>query len=390
MLAADKLQLQSALKQQATALKEKEFQLHHTNLMTVGTQAAVLAGLDITMFIEFHPEPLSEWNPKFYILGHVLFITYYTMIVMAFCSNIIVVSQTTILSVLGAGLALRGPDNTSMIVATDALYEERKFVFTIFGVGLTCTIGSVLNGVWLMLPLEAATMCFFVTLLTCYIIYTNYQRISMKLDYDESQTVDFYEFMTIVPSMHNNNHNNHNSNKNKKMSPRNHQHKISNHNKKHTPNNSYWSSTKKKRTSSSSSLSSLKQKQQPPPPQQQDYYDTNSYDENDYDYDDCNNNNDDYDIERQRMSLLSSQQPRQRHQLQYQQSDGTIEEYTDESEETANGDNNQIELITNQYNNHNNNNRLRKNKQQQQQHGGSGNNNSTTSHKPKLFSIQTV
>ena len=32
MLAADKLQLQSALKQQATALKEKEFQLHHTNL----------------------------------------------------------------------------------------------------------------------------------------------------------------------------------------------------------------------------------------------------------------------------------------------------------------------------------------------------------------------
>ena len=51
MLAADKLQLQSALKQQATALKEKEFNLHHSNLMTVGTQAAVLAGLNITMFI---------------------------------------------------------------------------------------------------------------------------------------------------------------------------------------------------------------------------------------------------------------------------------------------------------------------------------------------------
>lgn len=32
MLAADKLQLQSALKQQATALKEKEFNLHHSNM----------------------------------------------------------------------------------------------------------------------------------------------------------------------------------------------------------------------------------------------------------------------------------------------------------------------------------------------------------------------
>lgn len=61
MLAADKLQLQSTLKQQATALKEKEFNLHHSNLMTVGTQAAVLAGLDVTMFIEFQPPPNQEW-----------------------------------------------------------------------------------------------------------------------------------------------------------------------------------------------------------------------------------------------------------------------------------------------------------------------------------------
>ena len=99
MLAADKLQLQSSLKQQATALKEKEFNLHHSNLsknqktdkkfiflntnifwnnisftnynfifphfyffaVTVGTQAAVLAGLDITMFIEFNPHADADW-----------------------------------------------------------------------------------------------------------------------------------------------------------------------------------------------------------------------------------------------------------------------------------------------------------------------------------------
>lgn len=89
--------LQSSLKQQATALKEKEFNLHHSNLskypaideiivsrllysrvllswltysssakltapiVTVGTQAAVLAGLDVTMFIEFQPPANSEW-----------------------------------------------------------------------------------------------------------------------------------------------------------------------------------------------------------------------------------------------------------------------------------------------------------------------------------------
>jgi hypothetical protein len=119
MLAADKLQLQSQLRQQAVSLKEKEFNLHHSNLMTVGTQAAVLAGLDITMFIEFTPAPVSEW--KFAMVPRVLSFVYYTMISAAFCSNMMVVSQTTALSVLGAGLALRGPDG-SMMVATDALY----------------------------------------------------------------------------------------------------------------------------------------------------------------------------------------------------------------------------------------------------------------------------
>ena len=42
MLAADKLQLQSALKQQATALKEKEFNLHHSNLSTYSVVASKL------------------------------------------------------------------------------------------------------------------------------------------------------------------------------------------------------------------------------------------------------------------------------------------------------------------------------------------------------------
>ena len=76
MLAADKLQLQSSFKQQATALKEKEFTLHHNNFMTVGTQAAVLAGLDVTMFIEFQPPPNGEWVCAFLILYYVSSLQY--------------------------------------------------------------------------------------------------------------------------------------------------------------------------------------------------------------------------------------------------------------------------------------------------------------------------
>jgi len=116
MLAADKLQLQTTLKQQATALKEKEFKLHQENLMTVGTQAAVLAGLDITMFIEFTPSAEHEFSH--HLIPRVLKFVYYVTIVSAFCANILVVGQTSLLSVMGASLALRGPDR-SMMTATD-------------------------------------------------------------------------------------------------------------------------------------------------------------------------------------------------------------------------------------------------------------------------------
>jgi hypothetical protein len=196
MLAADKLQLQSALKQQAVSLKEKEFNLHHSNLMTVGTQAAVLAGLDITMFIEFTPAPEHEWGPSGHAqnLARALKVIYYGVIVAAFCCNMVVVSQTTALSVLGAGLALRGPDG-SMMVATDCLYEERSSVFKVFGWGLACTVGSVLVSVWLLLRWEAAVVCWLVAAKTCHLIWSNYVRVHTKLDFDESQTVDFRDIL---------------------------------------------------------------------------------------------------------------------------------------------------------------------------------------------------
>ena len=202
MLAADKLQLQSALKQQATALKEKEFQLHHSNLMTVGTQAAVLAGLDITMFIEFSPEPDENWHPDYRHIATYIKILYYAVIVAAFCANMIVVSHTTALSVLGAGMALRGPDG-SMMTATDGLYEERRSVFITFGIGLACTVGSVLLSVWLMLPAASASVCFVVALLTCRKIYTNYVRVTRRFGFNEADTVDFRDIMegTAVASL---------------------------------------------------------------------------------------------------------------------------------------------------------------------------------------------
>ena len=291
MLAADKLQLQSLMKQQAVTLKEKEFNLHHSNCMTIGTQAAVLAGLDITMFIEFTPislrafifgpeasdammmtttthshhaataaaaamthshslrrlaaavissaavvsssssrnmnsdgdgdsssdsadaatspqllnpdtEPMSRWMQEYifyYTLTyHILHFLYYSLICTAFCCNVIVVAQTTILSVLGAGLALRGPDG-SMMTATNILYQERSYIFRIFGYGLTFTILSVFVGVWLMFQHWATALsCWLIATYTCYFIYSNYQRVSKLLYFHDNESVDLHDLLSIT------------------------------------------------------------------------------------------------------------------------------------------------------------------------------------------------
>ena len=127
-------------------------------------------------------------------LPRILKFIYYITIVSAFCANMIVVSHTTALSVLGAGMALRGPDG-SMMTATDGFYEERMAVFKIFGYGLACTVGSVVICVWLILHWESALICMIMTIFTCRTIYRNYQRVSKRFGFDESQTVDFRDIL---------------------------------------------------------------------------------------------------------------------------------------------------------------------------------------------------
>jgi len=157
--------------------------------VTVGTQAAVLAGLDITMFIEFQPPHDSEWGDQHHISRTIKFV-YYVTITMAFCANLLVVGQSTALSVLGSSMALRGPDG-SMISATDGMYDERRSVFAAFGVGLVTTVLSVISAVWLILSPEAAVVCVGITLFTCMKMHRSWLRIRRMFRFDESETVDF-------------------------------------------------------------------------------------------------------------------------------------------------------------------------------------------------------
>ena len=90
------------------SLKEKEFTLHHRNFTTVGTQAAVLAGFSVTALVEFGAPRESN---------RVLLFCFYASLVFSLSANVLCVGKTTLLSVFGTSLAMRGPDG-AMISAT--------------------------------------------------------------------------------------------------------------------------------------------------------------------------------------------------------------------------------------------------------------------------------
>uniref|UniRef100_A0A7S3JQ87 Uncharacterized protein n=1 Tax=Aureoumbra lagunensis TaxID=44058 RepID=A0A7S3JQ87_9STRA len=186
MLAADKLMLEASIRQSAMSLKEKEFLLHHDNLNTVGTQAAVMAGFSVTALIEFGP--LKDGN-------RILKFFYYNAVIIAMAANILCVVQTTCLSVKGTSLAMRGPYG-SVAKAVDGMYAVRRRVFALFGLGMLALFFFTILGSWLILDFFSAMIATTVVLAAIYTTFDSYRLISYLFHFDEAEAVSFDDILT--------------------------------------------------------------------------------------------------------------------------------------------------------------------------------------------------
>jgi len=195
MLAADKLLLQSSIRQNAISLKEKEFSLHHDNFNAVGTQAAVLAGFTVTAFIEFDCPDGASRTLKF---------MYYISSIISLSANILCVANTTFLSVWGTGLAMRGPDG-SMARAVDGMYQLRRNVFLLFGVGMMALLVTGIFGSWLLMDPEAALASSALLAYAIYLTLKSYTSITNMFHFDEDDAVNFDDLLdatqTLIPTI---------------------------------------------------------------------------------------------------------------------------------------------------------------------------------------------
>ena len=147
MLFADKRALETNLKVNLLAIREKELNYYvrsplprtrllrgnslptlpqTQNCLAVGTQAALLAGFAYSGLTQ-----VAIPHERSYILK----LMYLLVTTTAMCFELIAVLNTTLLSMMGPGLALRGPDG-SMHPAVDGMMVEYRTAYYSFVLGL--------------------------------------------------------------------------------------------------------------------------------------------------------------------------------------------------------------------------------------------------------------
>jgi len=201
MLAADRLLLETNLRQSAIKLREKELNLYVENFSAMATQAAVFAGFTTTCLIEIHlPHPTATGQNAdlySYIAGmdvprHLLHIS----AIVSICSNIICVSLSTITSIYGSGKALRGRDG-SMDEAVDAMQSERRIIFRAFAVGLAMNLLTVLSACMLLIEPPVSYVAMGVVVFTSQFILRNATRIVKKFDLRGDKDVTRLDDLTL-------------------------------------------------------------------------------------------------------------------------------------------------------------------------------------------------
>lgn len=126
MLFADKRALETNLKVNLLAIREKELNYYTQNCLAVGTQSALLAGFAYSGLTQ-----VAIPHDRAYPLK----LAYLLVTTTAMCFELIAVLNTTLLSMMGPGLALRGPDG-SMHPAVDGMMIEYRTAYYSFVLGL--------------------------------------------------------------------------------------------------------------------------------------------------------------------------------------------------------------------------------------------------------------
>jgi hypothetical protein len=126
MLAADKAALANKTRLRLLAIRERELALYVQNCRAFGTMSAFMAGIAHSALIYSKMSYFMNSSANTQIV-------YNFGLTILLCMSLKLVMGTTAITMLGPGLALRGPDG-SMHIAVEGIYDEFSFVMRTFNV----------------------------------------------------------------------------------------------------------------------------------------------------------------------------------------------------------------------------------------------------------------
>ncbi|KAL1527389.1 hypothetical protein AB1Y20_016057 [Prymnesium parvum] len=179
MLYADKRALETNLQVSLLKIREKELAFYTQNCIAIGTQAALLSGFAYNGIIQVDiPSNSADWLKTLYLCV--------TTAAMGF--ELIAVLNSTLCSMLGPGLALRGPDG-SMHRAVDGLMLEYRLTFLFFTMGLVAFHVSALLFAWLEFSWPVALAMTLALVMFIYGMWRYFNRIYKRFALDSDRMI---------------------------------------------------------------------------------------------------------------------------------------------------------------------------------------------------------
>lgn len=142
MLLADKRALETNLKVSLLSIREKELNYYTSNCIAIGTQSALLAGFAYAA-LQTTVDKNPVWVHMIYLICSVASLGF----------QLVAVVSTTLLAMIGPGLALRGPDG-SMHTAVDNMIGEYRNAFFAYLKGLLALHGAAIAYSIIMLQVK--------------------------------------------------------------------------------------------------------------------------------------------------------------------------------------------------------------------------------------------
>ena len=157
MLLADKLDIQQRLKLNMLQIEERELNFYTQNCNTIGTQAALLAGFAFTGIVEapwdYLQDSTENHGPGLSVPISVgLKIATMTSILLGMLFEMLCVVKSVQVSILGPGLAIRGPEGsmaralTVMRVELDRMHWQFYFGVFFYHVCWACSNVTAADG----------------------------------------------------------------------------------------------------------------------------------------------------------------------------------------------------------------------------------------------------